>query len=108
LFEFEELPTTSEHAYIVFETIYSQKEVKTIHVVSNEREQKASIGRAFDAGMRVPDISVSRYHANIEYKNDHFYLSDNESKFGTLLLLKQPLVIDPKVFRDPSKPASET
>jgi pSer/pThr/pTyr-binding forkhead associated (FHA) protein len=50
--------------------------------------------------MRVPDISVSRYHAHITYKNDHFYIQDNDSKFGTLLLLKEPLVIDPSAIQD--------
>jgi pSer/pThr/pTyr-binding forkhead associated (FHA) protein len=72
--------------------------VKTIHIVSNKRVKEATIGRSFDAGMRVPDISVSRYHAIIEYHNDHFFLKDNKSKFGTLVLLRQPLVIDPSVF----------
>lgn len=83
-------------AYVVFETIYQQKEVKTIHVVSNEKDDNATIGRAFDAGMRVPDISVSRFHAKLEFKDENFFLSDNSSKFGTLLLMsRKPLVIDP-------------
>ena len=48
--------------------------------------------------MRVPDISVSRYHATIEFKDGSFYLRDNQSKFGTLIMLRKPLVIDPRVF----------
>lgn len=98
LFQFDKPIRDERVSFIVFETVYQQKEVKTIHVVSNAKDKKASIGRAFDAGMRVPDISVSRYHAYIEFKNNHFYLSDNESKFGTLLLMQKPLVIDPVVF----------
>jgi|DEB0MinimDraft_12_1074336.scaffolds.fasta_scaffold136767_2 hypothetical protein len=38
LFEYEEPSTHAEFAYVVFETVYSQKEVKTIHVVSSEKE----------------------------------------------------------------------
>jgi len=30
--------------------------------------------------MRVPDISVSKYHAIIEYHNDHSFLKDNNLK----------------------------
>jgi pSer/pThr/pTyr-binding forkhead associated (FHA) protein len=60
--------------------------------------KSATIGRAFDAGMRVPDISVSRYHSTIEFKDNGFFLKDNGSKFGTLILMDKPLVIDPKVF----------
>ena len=89
---------------MIFETVYTQKEVKTIHVVTNEKETNATIGRAFDAGMRVPDISVSRYHANIVFKNDHFFLRDNDSKFGTLLLLNRPMVIDPKAYQQAESP----
>ena len=62
----------------------------------------ATIGRAFDAGMRVPDISVSRYHSTIEFKNGDFYIKDNGSKFGTLILMNEPLVIDPRVFQSGS------
>lgn len=41
--------------------------------------------------MRVPDISVSRLHAQIAYKYNTFYLEDMDSKFGTLLLMQKPL-----------------
>ena len=44
--------------------------------------------------MRVPDISVSRLHSQLVYKKDTFYLEDLDSKFGTLLLLDKPMVID--------------
>jgi len=37
--------------------------------------------------VRVSDISVSRCHAFLKYGTDHcFYLEDNFSKFGTLVL----------------------
>lgn len=39
--------------------------------------------------MRVNDISVSRTHAIIKYKPEGFYIEDNKSKFGTLVLLKE-------------------
>jgi len=35
--------------------------------------------------MRVPDISVSRVHSLLSYKNKKFYMEDLESKFGTLI-----------------------
>lgn len=98
LFNYEIPPRDGKTSYVIFETIYTQKEVKTIHVVTNEKTTKASIGRAYDAGMRVPDISVSKIHATIEFKNDHFHIQDNDSKFGTLVQMTKPLVIDPAVF----------
>jgi len=37
--------------------------------------------------MRVPEISVSRNHANIKFEKDNFYIEDNGSKYGTLVLI---------------------
>lgn len=45
--------------------------------------------------MRVSDISVSRFHAVLKYESDHqFYLEDNLSKFGTLVLAKQNIELE--------------
>ena len=41
--------------------------------------------------MRINDISVSRCHAIIKCKTDGFYIEDNTSKFGTIILLKDKL-----------------
>lgn len=41
--------------------------------------------------MRINDISVSRCHAIIKCKKDGFYIEDNLSKFGTIVLLKDKL-----------------
>lgn len=47
------------------------------------------LGRGHESDVRVSDISVSRFHAVLKYENDsHFYLQDNLSKFGTLVLAK--------------------
>jgi len=39
----------------------------------------------------VNDISVSRLHAELKCINGKFYLSDLNSKFGTLMLVRKPL-----------------
>lgn len=49
------------------------------------------VGRGNDADIRVTDISVSRYHAKLNKSEDgSFYIEDNQSKFGTLLMLRKP------------------
>lgn len=40
--------------------------------------------------MRIPDISVSRIHAFIQYKQGRFIMTDNNSKFGSLVKLNVP------------------
>ncbi len=50
-------------------------------------------GRGHESDVRVFDISISRVHAVIRKVNNDFYLNDYNSKFGTLVLSKQPLPI---------------
>jgi hypothetical protein len=81
--------------YIVLESISSNTS-KVIHVVNMDKTQKLYIGRGHDAHVRVTDISVSRLHAFlIKSAQGFYYLVDNESKFGTLALIKTPLEIKP-------------
>lgn len=51
--------------------------------------------------MRVSDISVSRCHALIKYnqENGRFYLEDNLSKFGTLVLAKGFIDLEPEMTK---------
>jgi len=52
------------------------------------------MGRGHESDLRINDISVSRLHAIIKYKDGRFLLEDNTSKFGTLVLIKKrtPLI----------------
>lgn len=69
IFEFDE-PENETTPYIVFQTIYQSKKVKTVHVVFTNKRNVTKVGRAYETDMRVPDISVSRLHAQIVLKND--------------------------------------
>jgi len=48
------------------------------------------LGRGHECDLRENDISVSRFHAYIKYHNGGFTILDNNSKFGTLILLRKP------------------
>lgn len=47
------------------------------------------LGRGHQCDLRISDISVSRVHALLRYQNGKFLIFDNESKFGTLILLNE-------------------
>ena len=64
------------------------------------------IGRKSDADIQLcTDVTISRHHSVIEYvqknpnENGRFYLEDNRSKFGTVVLLnaKTSINVDPKL-----------
>lgn len=54
------------------------------------------LGRGHESDVRVSDISVSRCHAILKYdlNEQSYYLEDNLSKFGTLVLAKDPIELD--------------
>jgi hypothetical protein len=98
IIEYETPPARSdgENYFIVLESISSNTS-KVIHVINMEKTIKLYIGRGHDAHVRVTDISVSRLHAMIiRSTQGYYFLTDNESKFGTLALVKTPMEIKPK------------
>lgn len=53
------------------------------------------MGRGHESDLRINDISVSRLHAMIKYKDGKFLLEDNVSKFGTLVLISKRTPLSP-------------
>ena len=53
------------------------------------------MGRGHESDLRINDISVSRLHAMIKYKEGKFLLEDNVSKFGTLVLISKRTPLSP-------------
>ena len=75
--------------YIILEGLIKETpEEKSIYIVHFKNKKEIKIGRATDANIRLNDISVSRAHATINLFNDNFYLHDTNSKFGTLIKMK--------------------
>ena len=83
-----------EKNYLILESI-SSTSAKSVYVVDLEsRNDVFRIGRGHDSDIRVSDISVSRFHALIvKTEENELIIKDNNSKFGTLICLQQPLLL---------------
>ena len=80
--------------FITLESISSNSS-KVVHVINMLDQDEVSLGRGHDIEVRVTDISVSRCHAKIvKSPLGFFYIVDNNSKFGTLSLVRQPELIN--------------
>lgn len=79
-------------SFICLETFITEKNSnRTMYIINLESKQNIRIGRGHDSDVRVSDISVSRFHAMIRKdRNGSFYLEDNNSKFGSLVLVQVP------------------
>ncbi|KRX04038.1 SMAD/FHA domain [Pseudocohnilembus persalinus] len=92
-FDTVEIPTP-EPPYITLEILSRDRnQTRGIHVVTLAKKNMIRLGRGHDADIRIADISVSRCHASLKYEKGVFYLDDNNSKFGTVRLIKEPLKV---------------
>jgi len=48
-----------------------------------------TMGRSSSVDLKIDDISISRVHSRIRFEEGKFILEDNNSKFGTMVLVKQ-------------------
>jgi hypothetical protein len=62
-------------------------------VASLEHNGELTFGRAHGAGFRVKDVSISRIHAKISFREGKFILEDNNSRFGTLVRMRRPYAL---------------
>jgi hypothetical protein len=90
--------------FLVLESLNQEKNTsRIIHIIRpSDTKNSFKFGRGHESDLRINDISVSRCHAIIKFREDpntgnplpRFYLEDNLSKFGTLVLIRQrtPLI----------------
>jgi len=75
----------------VLESLNQEKNTsRIVHIVKPSAGKDVfKMGRGHESDLRINDISVSRLHAMIKYKDGKFLLEDNVSKFGTLVLINK-------------------
>jgi len=83
---------TKFEKYLIFRSIHynNKKYYKFIHIVSFDNIDKIVLGRANECDISFPEPSISRYHCFIycDKEKEHFYLDDNCSRFGSLVLIQ--------------------
>lgn len=92
VYKLVDIDKPSSGHFMVLESLPLEKNTsRTIHVLKFSNEKSSfNMGRGHESEVRVNDISVSRCHAIIKYHPDGICIEDNKSKFGTLVLLKDP------------------
>ena len=69
----------------------NSRHVHLLTVTPDLKEFK--LGRGNNSHIKIEDISVSRVHTLIKCRNDGFYIEDNNSKFGTSILVRDKLCL---------------
>ena len=79
--------------YLTLESLTLDKHKnKFLYVISLENNRKIKLGRGHDSDILLSDISVSRIHCVISTENKNVFIEDNNSKFGTLILIQSPSI----------------
>ena len=77
---------------------FEKNSSRMVHVIMPDQAHSVfKMGRGHESDLRVSDISVSRCHALLKYDSQdtqQYYLEDNLSKFGTLVLQNNPIELD--------------
>ncbi len=89
LFEFEK----PRAPYLVLESLSRDRSSTGLQIISMHDKKDIRIGRGHESDIRISDISVSRLHAYIHYRDGKFILEDNESKFGTLVQMNSSMSV---------------
>ena len=75
--------------YLILESITLDKENnKFLYVISLDKKEEIKVGRGQFCDIILSDVSVSRIHSLISVEGKNIYIKDNNSKFGTLILMQ--------------------
>ena len=87
---FNQRKNQNDYNYIIFDEIApDKKDSKYRYLVKFEKNNIMRIGRALEMQLILNDISVSRNHCQLKLEEDGgIFLEDNNSKFGTLVLVQ--------------------
>ena len=84
---------TEFKSFMSFENLTLDKQKhKFIYLINLDKNQRIKIGRGHESNIRLSDFSVSRIHCLINIENNNVYLEDNNSKYGTLVLIQTPKI----------------
>ena len=79
--------------YIIVESLTIDKHKnKFLYIVNLENKNIINVGRGRNSDLLLSDISVSRLHCKITKERNKVFIYDNNSKFGTLILLQNQLL----------------
>jgi pSer/pThr/pTyr-binding forkhead associated (FHA) protein len=91
-----DVPTPND-GFLVIETVPKTfTDTRSFHAINMHHHEKFTIGRGNNCDIRISDISVSRVHATLKFKQGRLVIKDNCSKFGTLVHSPRPILVQPR------------
>jgi hypothetical protein len=86
-----QVPQT-EPPYIVLENMTKDTHVHSVRglrIISLAGGRTIKLGRGSDNDVSISDVSTSRLHATLRFKDGRFVIEDEKSKFGTFVTMRR-------------------
>ena len=90
LYELLDFRTEFENHLTIESLTIDKNNNKCLYVINLDDNYSIKIGRGSKSDLTLSDISVSRVHSIITIYNQNIFIEDNNSKFGTLVLVQTP------------------
>jgi len=92
IYEILDLRSEFENNLIIESLSKDKNNDKILFVINLDFNNKIKIGRGHDADINLLDVSISRLHSTLTIdKRKNIFIEDNDSKFGTLILVQSKL-----------------
>ena len=78
--------------YLILETLTLDEDGNKFIYVISLLNKEIKIGRGILSDILLSDVSVSRIHCMLDVEGDNVFIKDNDSKFGTLILIQTPII----------------
>ena len=92
LFPILELKPDFKNYFILESLTLDKNQNRFNYVVSLDQNKKICVGRGHDSNVVFSDISVSRTHCIFTLEGKNVFIQDNDSTFGTLVLIQSPKI----------------
>ena len=84
---------TNYKNYICIERLTVDKRKNRFFYIGNiENKKEIKVGRGHNVDLLLRDVSVSRIHFKFYIQDNGIFLEDNDSKFGSLILVQSPVL----------------
>ena len=79
--------------YLILETLtLDDDDNKFLYIISLDKNKNIKLGRGLLSDILLSDVSISRIHCILSIEGRNVYIRDNNSKFGTLILVQTPII----------------
>ncbi|CAI2362210.1 unnamed protein product [Moneuplotes crassus] len=84
--------------FLAFETFLKEGSdkatSKSVYILNLEETGNYRVGRSHEVEFHIEDISVSRFHGELQVTQNKVFMQDYKSKYGTQILVKGEQIID--------------